>query len=57
MKLVIQGKNIEITDAIREYVNQKVEKAVSHFQTLTTEVDIHLWVARNPGSILSRLLR
>ncbi|MEG4575535.1 ribosome-associated translation inhibitor RaiA [Microcoleus sp. N3A4] len=48
MKLVIQGKNIEITDAIREYVNQKVEKAVSHFQTLTTEVDIHLSVARNP---------
>ncbi|XZN89701.1 MAG: ribosome hibernation-promoting factor, HPF/YfiA family [Microcoleus sp.] len=48
MKLVIQGKNIEITDAIREYVNQKVEKAVSHFQSLTTEVDIHLSVARNP---------
>lgn len=48
MKLVIQGKNIEITDAIREYVNQKIEKAVSHFQTLTTEVDIHLSVARNP---------
>jgi putative sigma-54 modulation protein len=48
MKLVIQGKNIEITDAIREYVNEKIEKAVSHFQTLTTEVDIHLSVARNP---------
>lgn len=48
MKLVIQGKNIEITDAIREYVNQKVEKAVSHFQNLTMEVDIHLSVARNP---------
>jgi putative sigma-54 modulation protein len=48
MKLVIQGKNIEITDAIREYVNQKVEKAVSHFQALTTQVDIHLSVARNP---------
>ncbi|MDQ2098927.1 MAG: ribosome-associated translation inhibitor RaiA [Tychonema bourrellyi B0820] len=48
MKLVIQGKNLEITDAIREYVNQKVEKAVSHFQALTTEVDIHLSVARNP---------
>jgi putative sigma-54 modulation protein len=48
MKLVIQGKNIEITDAIRDYVNQKVEKAVSHFQNLTTEVDIHLSVARNP---------
>ncbi|MBE9128145.1 MULTISPECIES: ribosome hibernation-promoting factor, HPF/YfiA family [unclassified Coleofasciculus] len=48
MKLVIQGKNIEITDAIREYVNQKIEKAVSHFQTMTTEVDVHLSVARNP---------
>lgn len=48
MKLVIQGKNIEITDAIREYVNQKIEKAVSHFQSLTTEVDVHLSVARNP---------
>jgi putative sigma-54 modulation protein len=48
MKLVIQGKNIEITDAIREYVHQKIEKAVSHFQNMTTEVDVHLSVARNP---------
>ncbi|MBD2043288.1 ribosome hibernation-promoting factor, HPF/YfiA family [Microcoleus sp. FACHB-672] len=48
MKLVIHGKNIEITDAIREYVNQKIEKAVSHFQNLTMEVDVHLSVARNP---------
>lgn len=48
MKLVIQGKNIEITDAIHEYVHQKIEKAVSHFQNLTTEVDVHLSVARNP---------
>jgi len=48
MKLVIQGKNIEITEAIREYVHQKIEKAVIHFQHLTTEVDVHLSVARNP---------
>jgi len=48
MKLVIQGKNIEVTDAIHEYVHQKIEKAVNHFQTLTTEVDVHLSVARNP---------
>ncbi|MBD1904547.1 ribosome-associated translation inhibitor RaiA [Funiculus sociatus GB2-A5] len=48
MKLVIHGKNIEITDAIREYVNQKIEKAVNHFQNLTTEVNVHLSVARNP---------
>lgn len=48
MKLVIHGKNIEITDAIREYVHQKIEKAVNHYQHLTTEVDVHLSVARNP---------
>lgn len=48
MKLVIQGKNIELTAAIREYVEQKIDKAVSHFQTITTEVDVHLSVARNP---------
>ena len=48
MKLVIQGKNIEITDAIRDYVEQKILKAVSHFQQLTNEVDVNLSVARNP---------
>ncbi|MDX2245107.1 MAG: ribosome-associated translation inhibitor RaiA [Leptolyngbyaceae cyanobacterium bins.302] len=48
MKLVIQGKNIEITDSIREYVNQKIEKAITHFQSMVTEVDVHLSVARNP---------
>ncbi len=26
MKFVIHGKNIEITDAIRDYVHQKIEK-------------------------------
>ncbi len=48
MKLVIQGKNMEVTEAIREYVEQKLDKAVSHFQALTTEIDVHLSVARNP---------
>ncbi len=47
MKLVIHGRNIEITDAIREHVEQKILKAVSHFKHLTNEVDVHLSVARN----------
>lgn len=48
MKLVIHGKNIEITDGIREYVHQKIEKAAGHFQNLTSEIDVHLSIARNP---------
>lgn len=48
MKLVIQGKNIEITDAIHDYVEQKILKAVSHFKHLTNEVDVNLSIAKNP---------
>jgi len=48
MNVVIHGKNIEITDAIREYVHQKIEKAASHFLNITNEIDVHLSVARNP---------
>jgi putative sigma-54 modulation protein len=48
MKFVIHGKNIEVTDAIRDYVHQKIEKAANHFQNLTTEIDVHLSVAQNP---------
>jgi putative sigma-54 modulation protein len=48
MKLVLQSKNIEITDAIRDYVNQKITKAVSHFENITTGVDVNLSIAKNP---------
>ncbi len=47
MKLLIQGNNIAVTDAIHDYVQQKLEKAVKHFQNMTTKVDVHLSVARN----------
>jgi putative sigma-54 modulation protein len=55
MKLVLQSKNIEITDAIREYVNQKIEKAVSHFEQITTEIDVNLSVAKNPRIAASQV--
>ena len=42
MKLIIQGKNIKITDSIHEYVNQKIGKAIHHFQELTTKADVKL---------------
>ena len=48
MKLVIQGKNIEITDAIRSHVEQKIEKATAHFRTLINKVDVNLSVENNP---------
>jgi putative sigma-54 modulation protein len=48
MKLVVQGKNIDITDAIRTHVHQKIEKATAHFQALIHKVDVNLSVENNP---------
>lgn len=47
MKLLIQGNNIVVTESIHDYVQQKLEKAVKHFQHITTKVDVHLSVANN----------
>ena len=47
MKLLIQGNNIVVTESIHDYVQQKLEKAVKHFQQITTKVDVHLSVANN----------
>lgn len=47
MKLLIQGNNIAVTDSIHDYVEQKLEKAVRHFQNIIGKIDVHLSVARN----------
>ena len=47
MKFLIQGNNITVTESIHNYVEEKLEKAVRHFQNLATKVDVHLSVARN----------
>jgi putative sigma-54 modulation protein len=55
MKIVLQSKNIELTDAIRDYVNQKVEKAASHFEQIMTGIDVNLSVAKNPRIAASQV--
>lgn len=48
LKMVVQGRNIDVTDSIHGYVEEKIEKAVAHFSHLASEVDINLSVERNP---------
>ena len=48
MKLVIHGRNLEVTPAIREYTEEKLKRATSHFDGMVKEADVHLSVARNP---------
>ncbi|MDV3347182.1 ribosome-associated translation inhibitor RaiA [Leptolyngbyaceae cyanobacterium CCMR0082] len=44
MQTVIQGKNVDITNAIHDYAHQKINKAVHHFEGLLTKIDITLSV-------------
>ena len=48
MKVLIHGRNLEITPALREYTNTKLERVTSHFGDAIREADVHLSVARNP---------
>ena len=48
MKLLIHGRNLEVTPAIRDYTEEKLSRAIGHFDGLVKEADVHLSVARNP---------
>lgn len=48
MKLLIHGRNLDVTPAIREYTEDKLTRAINHFEGLVKEADVHLSVARNP---------
>ena len=48
MKLLIHGRNLELTPALREYTKSKLEKAIHHFGDFVKEADVHLSVAKNP---------
>ena len=49
MKLLIHGRNLEITQAISDYTRDKLSRAVAKFEGLVSEADVHLSVARNPS--------
>ncbi len=49
MKLLIHGRNLELTQALREYTQSKLEKAIQHFGEIVKEADVHLSVAKNPS--------
>ncbi|MGD1951077.1 MAG: ribosome hibernation-promoting factor, HPF/YfiA family [Leptolyngbyaceae cyanobacterium] len=42
MQWVIQGKDLKVTDAINDYVRQKIGKALARHQDIATKVDIKL---------------
>jgi len=48
MKLLIHGRNLELTPSLRDYTKTKIDKATHNFHEMVQEADVHLSVARNP---------
>lgn len=47
MKFIIHGKNVEVTDALREYIEEKLGR-VEKFSRHIMEMNVELSVAKNP---------
>tara|TARA_Y100000766_G_scaffold150026_1_gene128944 strand:+ start:443 stop:1027 length:585 start_codon:yes stop_codon:yes gene_type:complete len=48
MKILIHGKNLELTGSLKEYTEAKIEKAIHHYKDIVKEADIHLSIEKNP---------
>ena len=48
MRILIHGKNLELTRALKEYTEAKIEKATHHYKDIVKEADIHLSIEKNP---------
>lgn len=49
MHIHVNGKNIEITDAIKAYVKEKLGKVTNHYDQITA-IDVVLSVIKNPSA-------
>ena len=50
MKIVIEGKNIELTKALKDYVHEKLSRLQHHYENVIKghEIKVKLSVAKNP---------
>ena len=48
MKILIHGKNLELTGSLKEYTEAKIKKATHHYKDIVKEADIHLSIEKNP---------
>ena len=48
MRITVKGRNIEITDAIRAYAEEKIGKVVTHYDQIQS-IDVVLNVIKNPS--------
>ncbi|MDR1167696.1 MAG: ribosome-associated translation inhibitor RaiA [Heliobacteriaceae bacterium] len=49
MHIYVNGRNIEITDAIKAYVKEKISKVANHYDQITG-IEVVLSVIKNPAA-------
>ena len=52
MRIVVNGRNIEITDAIKAYTKEKFSKVLNHYDQITM-IEVTLEVIKNPSVTLN----
>ncbi len=50
MHIYVNGRNIEITDAIKAYVKEKMSKVAAHYDQIQG-IDVVLSVIKNPAAV------
>lgn len=57
MKIVIEGKNIELTQGIKDHVNEKLHRLQNHYENIIKghEVKVKLSVLKNPRITASNI--
>ena len=48
MRIIVNGRNIEITDAIKAYVKEKIGKVLNHYDQIQM-IEVVLSVIKNPS--------
>lgn len=48
MRIIVNGRNIEITDAIKAYVKEKIGKVASHYDQIQS-IETVLSIIKNPS--------
>lgn len=46
--IIVTGNNVEVTPAMLEYVNKKLDKVLDKHRQVVTKCDVHLTVVHNP---------
>lgn len=52
MRITVKGRNIEITDAIKAYAEEKIGKVVNHYDQIQS-IEVVLNVIKNPSVSLN----